>query len=209
MNRHCHRIIFNVSRGQRMAVAETASSHSAGGGTTDYNNGAFHNRQTNIDRIAGLYVTNSQGTLLASAADVQASEALKLNAGQNITITQAEKTTNYDYATRSSSSGLLNSSTTVQRDSATSSTAIGSSFGGNTVAITSGKDLSIQGSQVIADADLQLKAGNNVTIAAAQESYTSSHFYSKSESGLLSGGSGLSITVGERYQDQGSKSRST
>lgn len=94
----------------------------------------------------------------------------------------------------------------MQRDTATTQTAVGSSLGG--VSVTSGQDIAVKGSNVLGDQRLTLSAGNNVSIQADQDTQTSSHFYSMSESGLLSGG-GFGITIDEREQSSDQCNKST
>ena len=127
----------------------------------------------------------------AQAADVQASQALSVKAGNSINIEAGVATSNYDEAHQKTSKGFLSKSTTTTRDTRSTSTAIGSSFEGSTVAISAGKDIAIQGSNVVSDNDTILNAGGNVNIEAAQNTSSSSSYQQTTKSGLLSGGAAL------------------
>jgi len=74
-----------------------------------------------------------------------------------------------------------------------------SELGGQTVAIQSGQDTRISGSNVIADQGLAMRAGGNLTIEATQNTQSASRFVETKKSGLFSSG-GLSITLGQQQQ---------
>jgi filamentous hemagglutinin len=103
---------------------------------------------------------------------------------------------------------LAGFATTTTRISNASTTAQGSDLGGQTVAITSGADTRIQGSSVIGDQGVNLKAGGNVTIEAAQNTQGNSDFTQTQKSGLMSGG-GLSVSYGKQNQSLDQTGQST
>ena len=72
------------------------------------------------------------------------------------------------------------------------------------MSINAGQDLSVKGSNVLADQNVNLQAGGNVKIEAAQNTQSSSNFSQTTKSGLMSSG-GIGFTVGSRMQsvDQG------
>ncbi len=192
-----------------LSTVKTSQTNNFGEGSTDHHLLTSQSQDVGSTIQAGGNITLAAGNdLNAKATNVQATGDLNASAGNQVNITAGQQNSSYDYATKSTSSGFLSSTTTVQRDTATSQNAIGSNLGGANVNISSGQDTLIKGSNVVADQNLTINAGGNVTIAADQNSQTSSHFYSKSESGLLSGG-GMGISIGEREQSQANKITST
>ena len=69
-----------------------------------------------------------------------------------------------------------------------------SSLGGETVLIQAGRDLTLTGSNAVADADIALIAGRDLTLEAATETYTETHFKDKKKSGFSA-----SLTTGLSY----------
>ena len=62
-----------------------------------------------------------------------------------------------------------------------------------------GQDVNVKGSNVLADAALQLSAGRDVNILAAEEKQRSSYFEETKKSGLMGSG-GIGFTIGKRQQ---------
>lgn len=83
----------------------------------------------------------------------------------------------------------------------------GSVISGKSVAIQAGNqidmigDVMIKASQIVADNDLQISAGRNLTIGADQQSSNSYYFYEKKKSGMFSGG-GFGVTIGSQKLTQ-------
>ncbi|PUE10855.1 hypothetical protein B9Z51_00430 [Limnohabitans sp. T6-5] len=65
--------------------------------------------------------------------------------------------------------------------------------------INNGQDLTVKGSSVLADQNVNLSSGGNVKIEAAQNTSASSNFNQTTKSGLFGGG-GLSVTLGKQMQ---------
>jgi filamentous hemagglutinin len=157
---------------------------------------------------AGNLTLSAGQDLNAKAAQVSAGQELKATAAGNVNISAGQASQSLDEAHKTTSKGLLSSSTTTTRNSSASTTALGSSFEGNSVAITAGQDLSVKGSNVLADQNVQLNAGGNVNIEAAQNTQSQSSFRQTTKSGLMSSG-GIGFTVGSRMQSVDGQGQST
>lgn len=131
--------------------------------------------------------------MTARAAQVEAGQALTVAAGNDIRLTAGEG----DGAGRSAPAHIERQPRTTRttRDTLEQTTAIASSLGGETVPIQAGRDLTLTGSNVVADADIALIAGRDLTLEAATETYTETHFKDKKKSGLFSSG-GFGVTIG-------------
>jgi filamentous hemagglutinin len=114
---------------------------------------------------------------------VQAVGALSVNA-QDINIQVGLATQSVDEAHQHTRKGLLSKSTVTTREANSSSTALASNFGGNTVNIKAVNDIAIKGSNVVGDSDTTLIAKNNITIEAAQNTSSSNSYRQERKSGF-------------------------
>ncbi|MBU0587057.1 MAG: hemagglutinin repeat-containing protein [Gammaproteobacteria bacterium] len=183
--------------------AGNAANHLLSGQSTDL--GSQISATGNVTLSAGNNVN-------AKAASIQAGGSgagdLSISAGDQVNIVAGEQSTRYDMALKTSSSGWFSSTTTAQRDTNDTLTAVASNLGGTNVSIHSQQDLTVKASNVVADQNLSLVAANNINIEAGENRQTSSHFFQRTESGLLSGG-GMGISIGEREQSLTNKTTST
>ncbi|WP_162259901.1 hemagglutinin repeat-containing protein [Achromobacter sp. Root83] len=139
----------------------------------------------NLTLIAGQDVN-------ARAADVTAGKQLAVGAGRDINLTAGVETGSAYDETHYKTSGFMSSKTTHTITSSDWATAKGSNFTGDTVALMAGRDLTVQGSNVIGDNDVLLMANRDITIAAAAESYKDYQYEKVTRSGL-GGGGGFNI----------------
>ncbi|MGY0195826.1 hemagglutinin repeat-containing protein [Leptothrix sp. BB-4] len=98
--------------------------------------------------------------------------------------------------------------TVTQRSNSQSTTAQASELGGKTVAIRSAGDTRIQGSNVLADQRLDIDAGGDLRIEAAQNTRSSSNFDETTKSGLLSSG-GIGFSIGSQRQSSAAQDTRT
>ncbi|MEB0013613.1 hemagglutinin repeat-containing protein, partial [Glaciimonas sp. Cout2] len=157
-------------------------------------NGSAINAGGNLALIAGQDIH-------ASAATVNAADQLAAVAGRDITIGTGQQSGSLDQAIHTTSKGLLSSSSSRSQANAQTTEAIGSSFTGKTIAMQSGRDTTIHGSQMIAENDLTLNAGRDVNITSAQQTSQNSFSAEETSNGLSANFmSGLSYS--KTAQDQ-------
>ncbi|CAE1140998.1 hemagglutinin repeat-containing protein [Serratia sp. Tan611] len=163
---------------------EESSRSDALGSTFSGQNGV-----TVVARDGDVTVTGSTLHSDDGAIALQAKNDVMLNSATESEATYSEE--------RSEKKGFLKkqSSRTVKNDRVTREK--GSLLSGDSVSISAGNDLTVSGSAVVADHDVNLQAGNNVDISAATE--TDAHYLleEKKKKGLLSGG-GLGFTIGSQ-----------
>ncbi len=199
---------LSAGKDLNLGTVTTGSSQSL---NWDANN---HLRQSNSQDVgsqinaAGHLSLTAGNDLNAKAAQVSAGQELKATAAGKVNIGAGEASETFDEARKSTNKGVLSSTTTTTQIKSASTTALGSSFEGNSVAITAGQDLSVKGSNVLADQNVQLTAGGNVNIEAAQNTASQSSFNQTTTSGLMSGG-GIGFTVGSRMQSVDQQGQST
>ncbi len=151
---------------------------------------------------------NAQGTTViragndinARAAQVQTTQQLRLSAGNDVNITAGQATQSLDNAYFTQSSGLLGSSTRTLVDKVHQTQAQASGLGGDTIAISAGRDLTVAGSHVVSDNGTAMQAGRDVHIVAVEETSSEQHIRKSTSSGFLGGGGGIGVTIGSRMQ---------
>ncbi|WP_063588559.1 two-partner secretion domain-containing protein [Achromobacter ruhlandii] len=271
---------LRLGAGRDLNVVSTTRGGATRAGRSDFS-------RTNLDRVAGLYVTNPNGLLLASAgrdakliaarvgnrgkegqtamvagrdltlgtvtiaeqennvrdasnylrqgyeqdvgSTITTAGDVRLQAGRDLSSTAGAVTSeqgaliavargdvnilagkanrNWAEGHRHSSKSLLGSSTKTTRDSLEETTALSSTFSGNTVAIR-GENVTITGSNVVSDAGTAIVANNNLTLLAATETSQESHFKENRKSGFLYNG-GLAFTIGSQMQSGDRRDAST
>ncbi|QYN44950.1 filamentous hemagglutinin N-terminal domain-containing protein [Gilliamella sp. ESL0441] len=179
---------------------ETQSRSHASFGENDY-------RDIDETRVVGTQIESNGSITLQAGHDIQtdsaivsANDKLKLEAGNDITLSASQEHTALTDRTQKNSKRLLNSKTTINHLEIDNTTQVGSELYGDEISINAGHDLTVSGSQVVGTGDVNLQAGNNVNIDAAEESYYQYQQTIKKESGLLSGG-GLGVTIGKMKED--------
>jgi filamentous hemagglutinin len=157
---------------------------------------------------AGKLTFNAGQDLNAKAATLNAGQALNVTTGRNVNITTGQSSQSLDTANTITSKGMLSSRTLRTRETSQSTTAIGSSLEGQSVSINAGKDLTVQGSSVLADQNVNLNAGCNISITAAQNTQSQTDYRQETKSGLMSSG-GIGFTIGKQQQSLDQQGQST
>ncbi|MGN6702065.1 MAG: hemagglutinin repeat-containing protein, partial [Burkholderiaceae bacterium] len=109
--------------------------------------------------------------------------------------------------------GFASSTTTTQSHSTQSTQQQGSTISGDSLLVQAGDagshsgDLTINGSSLVADHDVALSAGRNLTITTARNTEQSQSSFEQKTSGLFT--SGAAITLGKKQQNDDSQSQST
>jgi filamentous hemagglutinin len=153
-------------------------------------------RQQGTEIASGGNTTITAGRDITSvASSVTTTGDIALNAGRDVTLTTATESDYHYKETKKKSGGFLSKKTThtIEEDSATREA--GSLLSGNSVTVNAGNNLMVKGSDVVADHDVALSAGNNVDILAATNTDTSWRFKETKKSGLMGTG-GIGITIG-------------
>ncbi|MBL0873876.1 filamentous hemagglutinin N-terminal domain-containing protein [Serratia nevei] len=162
--------------------------------------------QTEREISTGSTFSGQQGvTLVGRGGDVTVTGstlhsdqgAIALQAKKDVTLNTATERESRYSEERSEKKGFLNksSSHTVTDDRTTREN--GTLLSGNSVNISAGNDLTVTGSAIAADQDVNLQAGRNVDIGAATETEAHYRLEEKKKSGLLGSG-GIGFTIGKQ-----------
>jgi len=146
----------------------------------------------------GVTVVAQDGSIIATASALHSDQgAIALQAKQDVTLNTATERESTLSEERSQKKGFLkkSSSHSVAHDATTREK--GSLLSGNSVSVSAGNDLTVTGSAIAADQDVNLQAGRNVDIGAATETDTHYRLEEKKKSGLLGSG-GIGFTIGKQ-----------
>ena len=103
---------------------------------------------------------SSNNDINVAASQIQTQGALKINAG-NVNITSVQEQHTSASTDTGSGGNFFRRNSSTERQTNSTSLAIGSDIGGVNVNINANKDINIKGGSVIADKDVSLTAGNN------------------------------------------------
>ncbi|MDQ5918608.1 MAG: filamentous hemagglutinin, partial [Pseudomonadota bacterium] len=134
--------------------------------------------------------------------------ALVVTAGKDITIEAGEASQRSEAASRTPKSGFLSSKTTTTRDTRSDTTAIASTFSGDSTTLIADRDIAIKGSNVVATNDTTLIATRNLSIEAATETHNETHYSKTKQSGIFSSG-GVGFTIGSKQNSSDQKTDAT
>ncbi|WWH99433.1 hemagglutinin repeat-containing protein [Erwinia aphidicola] len=143
----------------------------------------------------GVTVIGREGDVTVTGSALHSDQgAIALQAKKDVTLSTATERESSFSEERSQKKGFLkkSSSHSVAHDATTREK--GTLLSGESVSVSAGNDLTVTGSAIAADRDVNLQAGHNVDIGAATETDTHYRLDEKKKSGLLgSGGIGFTI----------------
>ena len=169
--------VLTATAGRDLTVKSTTS-------TSTVNVGSSSSSLTQVDRVAGLYVTKADGVLVATAgndlsvlAGVLSSQGdVKLGAGNNATLGTVDTSSSIDFT--SSERNFIRKSSTTEVGSQIQS-------GGNTT-IAAGADLNVRATSVQATGDLAASAGRDINIVEGRATTQSDDSRYAKHSGFMS-----------------------
>ncbi|EGB0855493.1 hemagglutinin repeat-containing protein, partial [Escherichia coli] len=153
-------------------------------------------RQQGTDMTSGGDITVTAGRDITSVATaVTAKGDIRVNAGHDIVLGTATESDYHYSESGETRNRLLSHQTTrtITEDSVTREK--GSLLSGNRVTVNAGDNLTVEGSDVVAERDVSLAAGNHVDVLAATSTDTSWRFKETKKSGLTGTG-GIGFTIG-------------
>ncbi len=179
-------------------VNMAAESTGTGDHDSTFNMKTVHDsvRQQGTDMTSGGDITVTAGRDITSVATaVTAKGDIRVNAGHDIVLGTATESDYHYSESGETRNRLLSHQTTrtITEDSVTREK--GSLLSGNRVTVNAGNNLTVQGSDVVADRDVSLAAGNHVDVLAATSTDTSWRFKETKKSGLTGTG-GIGFTTG-------------
>ncbi|REG14319.1 two-partner secretion domain-containing protein, partial [Roseateles depolymerans] len=160
-------VFVQAGRDLKLSTVQTASSDRA---TFDANNHLQQGRTQQVGtslEAKGTVLLSAGQDLTAQGASVNSAGAVQLNAARDVQLVAAQSTESLDEASKHTVKGFLKSTTTTSKTQLERTTATGSTISGDTVAITAGQDIRVQGSNVVSDAATAVQAGRDVKLENA------------------------------------------
>ncbi|MDF3822754.1 hemagglutinin repeat-containing protein [Leptospira sp. 96542] len=150
----------------------------------------------------GNIVLNAGQDIHSRAGSVQTEGALLASAGQDITLEAGQSSYNVTAASYASDSGPMVSGSSTLKTSYGGTNAQGSDWGGAVVSLEATRDLTVAGSNVVGDQGTRLEAGEDLRILAVETQSHQSRFEKDTQSGLSTGGMGVSLGTSSQSADQ-------
>ena len=187
-------LMLSAGRDVNMAAESTG----AGDHDSTFSMKTVHDsvRQQGTDMTSGGDITVTAGRDITSVATaVTAKGDIRVNAGHDIVLGTATESDYHYSESGETRNRLLSHQTTrtITEDSVTREK--GSLLSGNRVTVNAGDNLTVEGSDVVAERDVSLAAGNHVDVLAATSTDTSWRFKETKKSGLMGTG-GIGFTIG-------------
>ncbi len=170
---------LNATAGRDLNIETSTRSSSTDIGANNFS-------RTTIDRVAGLYVTGINGTLVASAGrDISLVAGVVSNTGSGETTLSAANNVSLSSVTTKSSDRDVWDTDNYRKSS--SSQEVGSQVaGGGKVNLNAGNDTNVRASTVQAKESLSANAGGSVNVIAGQSSSSLDEAHKFSSSDFLS-----------------------
>lgn len=150
--------------------------------------------------------------LAIKGSDVAADKGgVVLAAGNDVQIIAATDSTSarHEKISSKSSWGGFKSSKVEDQLNETQTEAVGSMVSGDTVSVTAGRDVAVKGSSLVSTADMKVQAGRDLTIDAAENTFTRKELHkekSRDLTGVLTGNKlGLDDMTGNQHLSIGAQ----
>jgi filamentous hemagglutinin len=154
---------------------------------------------TNLAATGNITLGAIDSITIAGSSAISEEGGITLNADKDITIEAVTEKHEALTESQKTKSGFLSKKTTTKRDYALLNEIVGSTISGETVDISTGNDLTVKASNIVAANDLSLTAGNDLSITSMAETGAEDHYSYTKKSGLFSGG-GLGFTIGSKSE---------
>ncbi|WP_042567771.1 hemagglutinin repeat-containing protein, partial [Ralstonia solanacearum] len=139
------------------------------------------------------------GSSITAGTNTATPGAITIAGNGNVTLNEGREEHDSYQAVSSKRGSLVSGSTTGTMQSTQANLGVASTVSGDSVVVRAGKDLTVQGSNVVGTNDVTLGAARNVRITTSQDTVQTASSYEKTDSGLLTNG-GLSLSIGTRSQ---------
>jgi filamentous hemagglutinin len=157
-----------------------------------------------IHTLGNLNLHAGQNISAQAAKLTSEQGAVNLTAGRDINLEAGKQTHHFNTVQQQKNSGFLSTSSSTRTDSVSDTHALGSTVSGHTVKATAGNNISLSGSNLVADTQTTLSAANNITVHNAHNHHSERHIVEQKKSGLMSSG-GIGFTIGNFQQNNDTK----
>ncbi|WP_227791512.1 hemagglutinin repeat-containing protein [Burkholderia sp. BE17] len=127
------------------------------------------------------------GSTVTSGTNSATPGGVTINASGNVTMDEGREEHDSFRDVQTKRGSFVSGSTTDGMQNTQTNIGVGSTLSGDTVQVHAGKDLTIQGSNVVGTNDVKLDATGNVIIKTSQDTQNAQSYYEKRDYGFLSG----------------------
>ncbi|WP_230939471.1 hemagglutinin repeat-containing protein [Burkholderia diffusa] len=127
------------------------------------------------------------GSTVTSGTNSATPGGVTINASGNVTMGEGREEHDSFRDVQTKRGSFVSGSTTDGMQNTQTNIGVGSTLSGDTVQVHAGKDLTIQGSNVVGTNDVKLDATGNVIIKTSQDTQNAQSYYEKRDYGFLSG----------------------
>ncbi|GCB03497.1 hemagglutinin repeat-containing protein [Ralstonia sp. SET104] len=173
------------------AVRQSNEEYVAWGDKNRSDRSAYADAGTQIQTGGNLAIGAGQD-VNATAAYANTNGGIQVAAGRDVNLNAGQSHQDVRDEHYQAGKGLLSSKTTHTIDSAGQTNAVGTTLSGDTVTVAAGRDLTAKAATIVGTGDVNLAAGNNLTVTTADTATNESHFKDVKKSGLGSAGAGIS-----------------
>ncbi|WP_275760543.1 hemagglutinin repeat-containing protein [Ralstonia pseudosolanacearum] len=173
------------------AVRQSNEEHVVWGDKNRSDRSSYADAGTQIQTGGNLAIGAGQD-VNATAAYANANGGIQVAAGRDVNLNAGASHQDVRDEHFQTEKGFLSTKTTHTIDSAGQTNAIGTTLSGDTVTVAAGRDLTAKAATIAGTGDVNLAAGNNLTITTADTATNESHFKDVKKSGLGSAGAGIS-----------------
>ncbi|MFX3550199.1 hemagglutinin repeat-containing protein [Ralstonia mannitolilytica] len=173
------------------AVRQSNEEHVVWGDKNRSDRSSYADAGTQIQTGGNLAIGAGQD-VNATAAYANATGGIQVAAGRDVNLNAGQSHQDVRDEHFQTEKGFLSTKTTHTIDSAGQTNAVGTTLSGDTVTVAAGRDLTAKAATIAGTGDVNLAAGNNLTITTADTATNESHFKDVKKSGLGSAGAGIS-----------------
>ena len=173
------------------AVRQSSEEHVVWGDKNRSDRASYADAGTQIQTGGNLAIGAGQD-VNATAAYANATGGIQVAAGRDVNLNAGQSHQDVRDEHYQTEKGFLSTKTTHTIDSAGQTNAVGTMLSGDRVTVAAGRDLTAKAATIAGTRDVNLAAGNNLTITTADTATNESHFKDVKKDGLGSAGAGIS-----------------
>ncbi|MGR3807743.1 two-partner secretion domain-containing protein [Pasteurella testudinis] len=181
----------------RLGTVDVGFDEKMGGGD-HYRNQAVQDVVVSRVKSAGDTVLRATN-IYSEGAQLESEQKLTALAENDLVLDTAARKSDYAEYHKTKSGSALGKSSKETFDSERRAIQQGSGVSAREVVLYAGQDLTATAANVVADNDVNLIAGRNVSVTAGVNQFENVHWEKKKKSGLMSSG-GLGVTIGSQSQ---------
>jgi filamentous hemagglutinin len=189
------RIALMAGRDVQLQALNTAKTENASWGAGNYRHVSQQTQSGSQITGQGDILLSAGQDITAVAASISAQDHLGLRTGGDINLVSGVKQSSVIDHQEQSGSNAFSAFALTLHDEVHERRALASKLEGEQFNAAAGRDLTVQGSSMVSTLDLDVMAGRDLILTAAEETRTESHLSLEQDSGLMGGG-GIGVSIG-------------